>query len=116
MVDWRCDWIGPGVALLLASQGHAVTLAVDGYMPGQRIQQYVRDDLLASLHRAHVQIVPTVRLFGADDGTVYLQHTLSEEAVLVEGVGLAGPGAWPRAGRRPAPRPAGLRRRGRGDR
>jgi 2,4-dienoyl-CoA reductase-like NADH-dependent reductase (Old Yellow Enzyme family) len=85
VVDWRCDWIGPGVALLLASLGQAVTLAVDGYMPGQRIQQYVRDDLLASLHRAHVQIVPTVRLFGADDDTVYLQHTLSEEAVLVEG-------------------------------
>ena len=34
---------------------------------GQRIQQYVRDDLLASLHKAHVQILPTVRLFGADE-------------------------------------------------
>jgi NADPH-dependent 2,4-dienoyl-CoA reductase/sulfur reductase-like enzyme len=87
VADWRCDWIGTGVALLLAERGHRVTLALDGYMVGQRVQQYVRDIGQAALHRAGVRVVPTVRVYGADADTVYLQHTLSGEPVIVEGVG-----------------------------
>jgi len=86
VADWRCDWIGPGVAELLVRAGHRVTLAVDGYMPGQHVQQYVRDVLLADMHRAGVKVIPTVRLFGADDDTVYLQHTLTSDAVIVDDV------------------------------
>ena len=63
-----------------------MTLAVNGYMPGQRIQQYLRDVLLADLHRLHVTVVPTVRLFGVDDDTVYMQHTTSGEPVMIEDV------------------------------
>jgi NADPH-dependent 2,4-dienoyl-CoA reductase/sulfur reductase-like enzyme len=86
VADWRCDWTGMGVALLLAERGHRVTLAVDGYMPGQRVQQYVRDVMQAAMHRAGVAVVPTVRVYGADADAVYLQHTLSGEPVVVEGV------------------------------
>jgi len=86
VADWRCDWVGLGTALLLAEQGHKVTLAVSGYHPGQRIQQYVRDEMLAAAMRAHVEIVPLVRPYGADDDTVYLQHVLTGEPVLVENV------------------------------
>jgi len=86
IADWPCDWVGAGLAVHCARAGRRVTLAVNGYMPGQRIQQYLRDLLLADLHRLHVTVQPTVRLFGVDDDTVYLQHTTSGEPVLIEDV------------------------------
>lgn len=86
VVDWRCDWVGPGIAQLLAAAGHRVTLAANGYTPGFRIQQYVRDAALSALSRARVQVIPLVRPFGYDGEAVFLQHTLTEEAVIVENV------------------------------
>ena len=86
VADWRCDWVGLGAALLLAQAGHPVTLAVDGYLAGQLLQQYVRDEMLAQAHRLGVQIVTTVRLYGADGDCGYLQHTLSGEPVIVDDV------------------------------
>jgi 2,4-dienoyl-CoA reductase-like NADH-dependent reductase (Old Yellow Enzyme family) len=86
VADWRCDWIGLGLAEKLARAGCRVRLCVNGYMPGQTIQQYVRDNWVGILHRLGVEIVPYVRLFGADGDTVYLQHTTSGEPVLCEGV------------------------------
>ncbi len=86
VADWRCDWIGPGLADLLASRGHRVTLGVDGYMPGQRVQQYVRDALSAALARAGVTVLPLVRLFGYDGSAVFFQHVLTAEPVIVEGI------------------------------
>ncbi len=84
VVDWRCDWIGPGVALMLAGSGHAVTLASNGYTAGFRIQQYVRDATISALNRAHVELLPLTRPFGYDGQAVFLQHTLTEEAVIIE--------------------------------
>jgi 2,4-dienoyl-CoA reductase-like NADH-dependent reductase (Old Yellow Enzyme family) len=84
VADWRCDWIGLGVAALLAQRGRKVTLAVSGYHPGQRIQQYVRDGMIADALRLGVQMMPLVRPYGADEETVYLQHVLTGEPVLVE--------------------------------
>jgi NADPH-dependent 2,4-dienoyl-CoA reductase/sulfur reductase-like enzyme len=86
VADWRSDWIGLGVAVALAQQGRKVTLAVNGYHPGQTLQQYVRDAMLKEAVLAGVDVVPLVRLYGADDDTVYLQHVLTGEPVLVEGV------------------------------
>jgi 2,4-dienoyl-CoA reductase-like NADH-dependent reductase (Old Yellow Enzyme family) len=86
VADWRCDWVGIGVAEMLARQGHRVTLAVDGYMAGQRLQQYVRDSMLASAHQTGVAVLPTVRLFGADSSAVFLQHTLTGDAIVVDDV------------------------------
>ena len=86
IADWRCDWVGLGTALLLAERGHRVTLAISGYHAGQRIQQYVRDEMIAAATRAHIDVLPLVRPYGADDDTVYLQHVLTGEPVLVEDV------------------------------
>ncbi len=86
VADWRCDWIGLGVAQQLAQQGHKVTLAVDGYMAGQRIQQYVRDEMTKEALVAGVEIITLVRLYGADADTVYLQHVLTGEPVIVDDV------------------------------
>ncbi len=86
VADWRCDWTGMGVAELLAHRGHRVTLAVDVYTPGQSVQQYVRDTMLAAVYRAGVRVIPTVRIYGADSSSVYLQHTLTGEAVVVDDI------------------------------
>jgi 2,4-dienoyl-CoA reductase-like NADH-dependent reductase (Old Yellow Enzyme family) len=86
VADWRCDWIGLGMAELLAERGRKVTLGVDGYMPGQRIQQYVRDAMTAAVARAGVRVLPLVRLFGYDGSAVFFQHVLTGEAVIVENV------------------------------
>jgi pyruvate/2-oxoglutarate dehydrogenase complex dihydrolipoamide dehydrogenase (E3) component len=86
VADWRCDWIGLGLAEKLARDGCRVRLCSNGYMPGQTIPQYVRDAWLGTMHRLGVEIIPLMRLHGVDEDTVYLQHTTSGEAVLCKGV------------------------------
>ena len=86
VADWRADWVGMGVALLLAERKRKVTLATVGYQAGESIQQYVRDEMLKQLVSAGVHIEPLVRLYGADEDTVYLQHVLTGEPVILEGV------------------------------
>jgi len=89
VADWRCDWVGLGVSILLAQNGQKVVLAVTGYHPGQRIQQYARDVMIAQATRLNVEFRPLLRVVGADDTSVYLQHVLTDETVEVEGcVGL----------------------------
>lgn len=86
IADWRADWIGIGIAEKLAEEGCRVRLAVNGYMPGQTIQMYVRDTSIGRLHKLGVEMIPFVRLYGADSDTVYLQHTTSGEAIICEDV------------------------------
>ena len=86
VADWRCDWIGLGLAEMLARDGCRVRLCVNGMMPGQTIQQYVRDPWLGAMHKLGVEIIPLVRLAGVDSDTVYFEHTLSGEPLLCEGV------------------------------
>jgi NADPH-dependent 2,4-dienoyl-CoA reductase/sulfur reductase-like enzyme len=86
VADWRCDWIGLGVATLLAERGRHVTLAVDGWAAGQTLQQYVRNEMLGRAAARGVRVVTDVRLRGFDDGTVYLGHTLNGEIVEVDAV------------------------------
>jgi pyruvate/2-oxoglutarate dehydrogenase complex dihydrolipoamide dehydrogenase (E3) component len=86
VADWRGDWIGIGVARLLRARGHRVTLCVNGYAAGETLQQYVRDAMLAALSRERVSVMGLVRLFGVDEDSVYLQHELTEERVVVNEV------------------------------
>jgi NADPH-dependent 2,4-dienoyl-CoA reductase/sulfur reductase-like enzyme len=86
IADWRCDWIGLGLAEKLARNGSRVRLAVDGYMAGQRVHQYVRDHWVGVLHDLGVEIIPYARLFGVDGSTVYLQHATSGAAMVIEDV------------------------------
>lgn len=86
VVDWRCDWIGIGIAELLARQGSAVRLAVSSEMAGKTIPSYVRDSSVATLHSLGVPVMPYARLYGCDTGTVYLQHTVSGEPIIVEDI------------------------------
>ncbi|MBL8709921.1 MAG: FAD-dependent oxidoreductase [Rhodospirillaceae bacterium] len=86
IADWRCDWIGLGLAEKLARNGCHVRLCVDGYMAGQRIHSYVRDHWIGELHKLNVEIVPYARLYGIDGDTVYFQHATSGEPIIIEGV------------------------------
>ena len=86
VADWRCDWVGLGVARMLAEEGRKVSLCVDGNMAGETLQQYVRNEMIAAAHRAGVSVITNVRVAGADEDTVYLQHRLSGRPVTLEGV------------------------------
>jgi hypothetical protein len=85
VADWRCDWVGLGVATMLARQGRRVTLACNGTMAGQTLQQYVRDTMTATARRARVDIRTTLRPFGSAEDAVFLQDVLTSEAVVFEG-------------------------------
>ena len=86
VADWRCDWVGLGLAERLARDGCHVRLAVNGMVAGQTIPQYARDAWLGILHKLGVEIIPHVRLFGVDSKDAYFQHTLSGEPVVMETV------------------------------
>ena len=86
VADWRCDWVGLGLAERLARNGCHVRLAVNGMVAGQTIPQYARDAWLGNLHKLGVEIIPHVRLFGIDPEDAYFQHTLSGEPVVLEAV------------------------------
>ena len=49
-------------------------LAVNGIVAGERIPTMVRDYAVGALHKLGVEMVPYVRLFGADKDSVYFQH------------------------------------------
>ena len=86
IADWRCDWVGLGLAELLARQGCHVRLACNGIVPGQTVNQYVRDNWLGILHKLNVETLTHLRLHGIDSEDAYFQHTLSGEPVILNNV------------------------------
>lgn len=86
VMDWRADWIGPGLAEMLARAGSSVRLAVNAPLVGETIPYYVRDTMVAGLHRCGVAVIPYARLFGTQGDSVFLQHTASQEPMILEGV------------------------------
>ena len=86
IADWACDWVGLGLAEKLAREGCHVRLCATGMVPGELIPQGVRGNWIGELHKLGVEIVPYARLFGADEDTVYLQHVISEQPIIYEGV------------------------------
>jgi 2,4-dienoyl-CoA reductase-like NADH-dependent reductase (Old Yellow Enzyme family) len=86
VADWRCDWVGPGVAALLAAQGHSVRLAVEGTCAGQNLPQYVRDTWAGKLHEAGITVIPFATIYGVDADTAWLTHAASDLPITCEGV------------------------------
>jgi pyruvate/2-oxoglutarate dehydrogenase complex dihydrolipoamide dehydrogenase (E3) component len=86
VADWRCDWIGLGLAEKLARDGCRVRLCVDGLVSGQRLPWYVRDSWNGILHKLGVEVIPYARLFGADADSIYFQHAASGEPIVVSEV------------------------------
>ena len=86
VADWRCDWVGIGIAEKMALDGHKVSLAVNGIQAGYELQPYQRDHLIGKLHKAGVDVITYVRLFGVDADSVYLMHTITGDAIICEGI------------------------------
>jgi 2,4-dienoyl-CoA reductase-like NADH-dependent reductase (Old Yellow Enzyme family) len=86
IADWRCDWVGLGVAEKLARDGCQVQLCVDGTVAGEHIQGIVRDLWNGELHRLGVTMVPYASLYGVDDNTAYLKHTITGEPIILEDI------------------------------
>ncbi len=86
VADWRCDWIGFGVAEKLALDGCRVRLAVNGTQPGEEVMPYIRDHAAGRLFSLGVEVLPYARLFGVDADTVYLEHTMAREPIICEEV------------------------------
>jgi hypothetical protein len=87
IADARCDWVALGVSEVLARRGHDVSLAVNGAVPGEAIQSYMRDQAIGVLSQLKVAIHPHLHLFGADDDTVYFRHLTLGQPFLLEQVG-----------------------------
>jgi 2,4-dienoyl-CoA reductase-like NADH-dependent reductase (Old Yellow Enzyme family)/thioredoxin reductase len=86
VADWRCDWVGMGVAEKLAREGRHVRLAVTGTHAGQNLQQYLRDHWAGKLHKLGVEVIPYARLFGVDAETAYMAHIVSGEPIIASDV------------------------------
>ena len=86
IADWRCDWIGLGLAEKLALEGCSVRLASTGHVAGQNIPRYMRDLWLGEMHKLGVELIPMARLFGLDGETAYFQHIASGEPIILEEV------------------------------
>ncbi len=61
-------------------------LVTSGNAPGNSMPASVRDQIVGELSRLNVEIIPNARLFGVDEDTAYFQHTMTEEATIIEGV------------------------------
>ncbi len=86
IADWSADWVGLGIAEKLARDGCSVTLCVEGLAAGETIQSYVRDTMVANLHRLGVQIVTYARLYGRDGSTIYMEHCASGEPLVFDDI------------------------------
>ncbi len=86
VADWRCDWVGVGVAEKLALEGCSVRLMVDGETLGQTLQLYLRTHWAGVMHKLGVEVTLYSRLYGADGDTVYFYHNASGEPIMAEGV------------------------------
>lgn len=84
--DSQGEWIGVGIAEMLAKSGARVTLAVNGLHAGESLQSYVRDSTAARLHNLGIQVKTYARAFGVDDDTVYFHHTAGGEPMILDGV------------------------------
>ncbi len=84
IADWRADWVGLGVAELLATAGRRVRLCVNGTHAGEMLQSYVRDTMVGRVQKLGVEIIPYAQLYGADDDTAYFINAANGEAMMIE--------------------------------
>lgn len=84
IADWRADWVGLGVAEMLAAAGRRVRLCVNGTHAGEMLQSYVRDTMVGRVKKLGVEIIPYAQLYGADETTAYFIDAANGEPILVE--------------------------------
>ena len=87
VADWKADWIGIGVAEMLARDGVSVRLNVNAAMAGEFLQVYTRNHFVARLYRLGVIMKPHLRLFGADADSAFFENVLTREPLIEENYG-----------------------------
>ena len=85
VADWRGDWVGVGIAQMLALEGRSVRFMTSSHCAGINLQPYVRDSIVGELMRLGVSITTYARLAGVDGDTAYFQQTTTDEPILAEG-------------------------------
>jgi 2,4-dienoyl-CoA reductase-like NADH-dependent reductase (Old Yellow Enzyme family)/thioredoxin reductase len=86
VADFRCDWIGVGLAEKLALDGCRVQLAFNGSQLAENLMQYLRDHAAARMFDLGVELHSYARLYGVDSDTVYLEHAMARKPIVCEGV------------------------------
>ena len=86
VADFRCDWIGIGVAEKLALDGCRVQLAFNGAQLGESLMQYMRDHAAARMFDLGVALHSYARVYGVDSDTVFLEHAMARKPIVCEGV------------------------------
>ena len=86
VADFRCDWIGIGVAEKLALDGCRVQLAFNGAQLGESLMQYMRDHAAARMFDLGVALHSYARVYGVDSDTVFLEHVMARKPIVCEGV------------------------------
>jgi pyruvate/2-oxoglutarate dehydrogenase complex dihydrolipoamide dehydrogenase (E3) component len=86
IADWTSDWISLGIAEKLIRAGRRVQLATTGSCAGQAIPEYIKDRWVNVLLDLGVEIFPYLRLFGADQNSVFMERTVLLEPVIFEDV------------------------------
>jgi hypothetical protein len=86
IADWRCDWMGMGLAERLVREGRHVRVAVNGPHIGYNLQMYLRDSWVGRLYDLGVEVIPNSRLYGVDADTVYLVSNISQSPIVCENV------------------------------
>lgn len=76
VADFRCDWIGIGLAEKLALDGCRVQLAFNGAQLGESFMQYMRDHAVARMFNLGVTLHAYARVYGVDSDTVFLEHAM----------------------------------------
>ena len=84
VADWKADWVGLGLAEMLAAAGYAVRLCVTAALAGEALPAYTRNHHLGRVKKLGAHIQTHLRLFGIDGNTVYFQDVLSDEPVVME--------------------------------
>ncbi len=86
VADFRCDWIGLGLAEKLALDGCQVQLAFNGSQLGENLMQYLRDHAAGRMFDLGVTLHSYARVFGVDSDAVYLEHVMAQKPIVCEGV------------------------------
>ena len=84
IADWKGDWVGLGLAEMLAAAGCEVRLCVNAALAGEALQIYTRNHLVGRVKKLGVRIQTHLRLFGVDGATVYFQDVLTDAPVALE--------------------------------
>jgi 2,4-dienoyl-CoA reductase-like NADH-dependent reductase (Old Yellow Enzyme family) len=79
IADWGGDSAALDCAELLAAERFEVTIAIGAALPGETLHQYQRNQYLARLYRAKVQIEHHLGLHSADAGVVRFRNLFAPE-------------------------------------